>query len=109
MKRYPYTYCSGMMVIFTGDVMATLSRVANFTPMFWIDDIYLFGLLPAIAGNVTFYDVGYRQGISNLDYDKCYKCLKENPDSCPTLGMLTFEPEQALTLWNLTTVRKRNT
>ena len=60
MDTFPYDYCSGMAVILSGDLVPALYRAAFFSPVFWIDDVYLFGILPYVAGNVTMMHLGYK-------------------------------------------------
>ena len=43
---YP-RYCSGIAVVLSLDVVLALSRVASRVPFFWVDDVFLTGLLPA--------------------------------------------------------------
>ena len=54
MTRYPFPYCLGYFVILTGDIIGQLYEAAKVTPFFWIDDVYLFGILPEKVGNITF-------------------------------------------------------
>ena len=39
-----------------------------------MDDVYLFGILPAIASNVTFYDIRFEVGLFRLDWQAWLKC-----------------------------------
>jgi len=43
---YP-PYCSGIAFVLSLDVVLALSRVASRVPFFWVDDVYLTGILPA--------------------------------------------------------------
>nr|KAG5701061.1 hypothetical protein BaRGS_008782 [Batillaria attramentaria] len=55
LRRYPFTYCSGFAMGITGDLIPSLYQAAFFAPFFWIDDVYLYGILPFLAGNVKYY------------------------------------------------------
>ena len=41
---YP-AYCSGIAWVVTIDVVRTLNRIANRVKIFWIDDVYITGIL----------------------------------------------------------------
>jgi len=41
---YP-TYCSGLAIVMSTDVVLALARVASRVAFFWVDDVYLTGLL----------------------------------------------------------------
>ncbi|XP_070174282.1 beta-1,3-galactosyltransferase 5-like [Littorina saxatilis] len=98
-KMFPYDYCSGLTVMITGDLVPFLFGAARFTPVFWIDDIYLFGILPVIAANVTFYDVGYRKGVMDLQWERGLTCMKEKGHNCPLLAAAA-RGEQLDAMWN---------
>lgn len=55
-KFYP-TYCNGYAVFMTPDLITGMYRAAYLTPFFWVDDVYLFGLLPKKIGGVTWQNV----------------------------------------------------
>ena len=38
-------------------VLAQASQAAPFNPAYWIDDIYLYGILPTIASDISFIDI----------------------------------------------------
>ena len=43
---YP-PYCSGIALVLSLDVVLALSRIASRVAFFWVDDVFLTGLLPA--------------------------------------------------------------
>ena len=57
LSGFPFGNCKGVFVIMSGDLIEPLLRAAEMTPFFWIDDLYLFGLLPLAVGDVTFTDL----------------------------------------------------
>lgn len=84
MKRYPHTYCSGFTVFISTDLVPMLYRAAIASPFFWVDDFFLFGLLPskvpgmvheAIRPNLTFM------------HPEAYTCYIRNGKNC---GYLVF-------------------
>ena len=50
---YP-TYCSGSAFIMITDIAMALHDVSYSVPFFWVDDVYVTGLLPFKLGNVTY-------------------------------------------------------
>ncbi|XP_060566917.1 uncharacterized protein LOC132725746 [Ruditapes philippinarum] len=52
MTYFPVTYCNGFFTILTKDLIQEMYEAAKVTPFFWVDDVYLFGLLPDKIGNV---------------------------------------------------------
>lgn len=52
MTFFPVTYCNGFFTILTKDLIQEMYEAAKVTPFFWVDDVYLFGLLPDKIGNV---------------------------------------------------------
>ena len=98
---FPYNYCSGLTVMMTGDMMPALFSAAKVAPVFWIDDVYLYGILPAIASDVTFYDVGYRNDVMDLNWKRGLDCLKEKGHDCPLLAVSALR-EQLDAMWNET-------
>ena len=47
---FPFQHCKGYYVVMTGDLVAPFLEAAKITPFFWIDDVYLYGLLPLTVG-----------------------------------------------------------
>jgi len=43
---YP-AYCSGIALLLSLDVVLALARIASRVPFFWVDDVFLTGILPA--------------------------------------------------------------
>ena len=57
LEYYPFHYCGGYFVVLTGDLVRPMTAASRSAPFFWIDDIFLFGLLPHIVGDVFFADL----------------------------------------------------
>ncbi|XP_052278245.1 beta-1,3-galactosyltransferase 1-like isoform X3 [Dreissena polymorpha] len=74
MKHYPVTYCNGYFVILTGDLISSLYEASRTTPFFWIDDVYLFGLLVDKVGGVKFETLPNL----NLNENKAIECFNSN-------------------------------
>ena len=72
-RVYPFDYCDGFFVIMTGDLIKPLLEAATVNPFFWIDDVYLFGMLPLTAGNVTHIQMMSEMTKSFVEGDTCFK------------------------------------
>ena len=76
---YPFQYCWGFFVIMSADLIPAILEAAKVTPYFWIEDVYLFGLLPLTIGDVTVLDVG--RNLTSF-YAQSNKCLRVKRDRC---------------------------
>lgn len=54
MTYYPVDYCNGYIVLMSPDIIRGLYKASYLTPFFWVDDVYLYGLLPFKFGGVQF-------------------------------------------------------
>ena len=61
---YP-TYCTGGAFVMSTDVAVRMHRASYDVPFFWIDDLYITGLLPLKLANVT-----HRQFASGYVFDE---------------------------------------
>ena len=87
--RYPYTYCSGYFVLFTRDLMAPLYLAAKLAPFFWVDDVYLYGMLPYLVGNITYYS--FRNGeLLSLDRRDFQNCINLLEHRCPLFSGVVY-------------------
>ncbi|GAB1601606.1 beta-1,3-galactosyltransferase 2-like [Argonauta hians] len=57
LRYYPITYCNGYAVFISPNLIRGMYQAAFSTPFFWIDDVYLYGLLPAKMSNVVFHSL----------------------------------------------------
>ena len=94
---YPFKYCMGYTVLITRDLIRPMYRASSFTPFFWVDDVYLYGMLPNKVGNVTFKNI--RKDLSKITNTglKCY--LKRK--NCPILAMVAWDNDKSVVfkLW----------
>ena len=87
MKTFPYDYCSGFVVLLSSDLMGPMHQAAMTTPFFWIDDVYLFGMLPSVVGGVTYYNYALDKNIVLQD-KKAINCTQEQGARCPIFGSI---------------------
>ena len=81
-KFYP-RYCSGFLVLFTNDFMSALYRSASLTPFFWVDDVYLYGLVPSHVPGIHYN--GLAKGSHQLNGKMAIKCYKNVTKTCDFL------------------------
>lgn len=89
---FPYSYCSGFTVIMTYDLIDSLYEAAKITPYFWIDDFYLYGMLPFVVGNVTYQNLGIHWNMS-LIYSFALECTLARGVLCPIFSTLIGDNE----------------
>ena len=77
---YPFQYCPGLFVIMTHDVIKPLLEAARVTPVFWVDDVYIYGLLTSVAGNITMLEMNSieRQWVFNDKFTNQLNVLEIN-------------------------------
>lgn len=79
-KRYPHTYCSGLVVFISTDLVPMLYQAAIGSPFVWVDDFYLFGILPSKVDGVVHIDLRTRL---NFNLMKAVKCYTNYGTKCP--------------------------
>ncbi|KAK3586441.1 hypothetical protein CHS0354_030696 [Potamilus streckersoni] len=94
MTYFPVTYCNGFFVFMTTDIIKELYEASKVTPFFWIDDVYIFGLLPAKVGSIRFESM---EGLT-LSEEDSLKCFKMNKP-CNYLAATAVAKGNMETLW----------
>ncbi|XP_071119511.1 beta-1,3-galactosyltransferase 5-like [Haliotis cracherodii] len=54
---FPWKYCSGFVVMMTGDLLPLLYKASLAVPILWVDDVYLTGILVSRIKDVKFVNV----------------------------------------------------
>lgn len=74
-------YCEGPAVFMTNDVVPALVKSANMVPFFWLEDVYLYGV---VLQNVP--GLSYTQMGRGIEYDlhgkRVIKCFRETLTTC---------------------------
>lgn len=81
MTHYPVTYCNGFVVVLTSDIISEMYKAAQSTPFFWVDDVYVFGMLPDKIGGVQ--HIGLPN--LNLNEQEAIRCFERKNTTCPLL------------------------
>lgn len=108
LKAFPMNSCVGPYVILSNDLPPLLFKASKITPIFWIDDTYMYGLLTDVVGNVTFTTLKTKFSIympKNID-----TCFVKNRKPCHLLSLFPHPPKVIRNMWNLylTQLKKHN-
>ncbi|KAL3856608.1 hypothetical protein ACJMK2_011343 [Sinanodonta woodiana] len=95
-KFYP-RYCSGFGVIMSTDIIPFIYRAAYLTPFFWVDDVYLYGMLPSKIKDIAYISLA---GNFSLNFKKSLDCIDNTTQKCPFLISGGGKPEDVVQLWD---------
>ena len=90
MKAYPHAYCSGFYVFISTDLIPMLYQAAIGSPFFWVDDFFLFGLLPSRVPGVVHDNV--RSNLSFM-HPEAYTCYIRYRKKCKYMIVPAKEKE----------------
>ncbi|XP_045166401.1 uncharacterized protein LOC123529893 [Mercenaria mercenaria] len=83
LDAYPTDYCSGFLVIFTNDLIPALYQSSRVTPFFWVDDVYLYGLVPGNVPGLKY--IGLTGNWHQLGGQDALRCYRNATETCPFL------------------------
>ncbi|KAK6190467.1 hypothetical protein SNE40_002329 [Patella caerulea] len=92
---YPVPYCNGYFVLISPEIISALYRASALTPFFWVDDVYLYGLLPFKIGGVIHKDI---RGYLSLSWSEGKLCYM-NPKTCKLVAVNARQPELVEEMW----------
>lgn len=104
LRYYPTTYCNGYVVFISSDLIRAMYQASFSTPFFWIDDVYLYGLLPAKVQNVTYHNL---VSIFTLNQGHGLRCFVGN-STCKYLVSNAWRPDVMKSLWLATLAKLKN-
>ena len=102
LTHYPVQHCQGWAVFYTGDLICPLYSAAKVVPSFWVDDIYLYGLLPYTVGNVTFESI--EKHSMALIVEIGMECLNTAKINCKYLATLNHQYTAKRDKWFFTSL-----
>ena len=70
-KTFPVDHCQGYFVMMTADMIGPMLGAIKVNPFFFIDDIYLYGLLFHTVGDVTLTSFGELKTFTLLEHKTC--------------------------------------
>lgn len=74
---YPFPYCAGFFVVITPDLIRPMYLLAKSLNFFWIDDIFLYGMVPASMKGVHFNQIGRSKSMITEWFDAYKSCRKQ--------------------------------
>lgn len=92
---YPFNFCAGYLVILHTELVKELYEVSKSTPFFWIDDVFVYGILPEKTGNVVFKQIKHVTASESL----ALACLQNGTGICKYIGILTSKVRAMHVLW----------
>ncbi|KAK6168030.1 hypothetical protein SNE40_021936 [Patella caerulea] len=82
---YPFAHCIGFTVIYSGDIIPHLYEASFKIPLFWLDDVYVTGLLRLAVGGIQLIQ---QTQPNNLEPSKNgMRCLEEKDEDCTYLAV----------------------
>ena len=78
-------YCKSYAVLLSRSAMMSLIEASEQMAMFPAPDIYLFGYVPYIIGNMEVFDVGSKRAFHDFGQE-VVACYEEQKDRCPILA-----------------------
>ena len=95
--HYP-GYCAGLSFLLSADIIPAMYEASRSTPFFWVDDVYITGMLPAKAGAVKFVQLGDRMSLSGRE---AYRQYVQDPpgNTRPYIMVHGLTLRQKLQMW----------
>lgn len=94
---YPFNFCAGYIVILHTNLVKRLFEASKTTPMFWIDDVYVYGILAQRTGIA-----GHKKTTSiTFDEELATECFLIRKEKCDIIGTLTRDLQTIHTLWKI--------
>ncbi|GFO47914.1 beta-1,3-galactosyltransferase 1 [Plakobranchus ocellatus] len=100
-------YCKSYAVLLSQSAMLSLLAASEQVPMFPAPEIYLFGVLPYIVGDIEVYDVGSKRAFHDFGQE-VIACYEEKKDRCPMLASKASSARFE-TLFNMMKTRMQST
>ena len=94
---YTFRHCNGYFVMMSLDVVKQLLAVSEKEPKIWIDDVYLFGILPSKLDSVNMTQL---INVLSLYEDNAMACFQD-VSPCRLLSGYTYNQGSIQKLWRL--------
>lgn len=96
-------YCKGFAVLMSRGVISSLLAASDYVPPIHVDDLYLYGILPVVAGTVDIFHVGSKRAFHNSGLETV-GCYKTRLDKCPFVASIAFD-HPFTDLWEIVKAR----
>jgi hypothetical protein len=97
-QRYFPKYCAGLTYALSRDLIPLMYNASFTTPFFWIDDVYLTGLLPAKVKNVEYISLANN---FTLKQDDAIAQLKDLNKPLTHIIVHAKRSEEFMNMWNM--------
>lgn len=91
-------YCEGPAVFMTNDIIPALVKSAAMTPFFWLEDVYLYGVVLQNVPGLT-----YTQYVRGGDYDlhgkRVIRCFRDTLMTCTFLIVACTNQTDMVEVW----------
>ncbi|XP_050393485.1 uncharacterized protein LOC126811695 [Patella vulgata] len=102
--NYQFQFCIGFVLIISADVIPDLYRASFKVPFFWLDDVYLTGMLRSAVGAIEI--INHSGNLALTPREDGLRCLQAFPEQCPYLAVGSINSNIYRVLWDL--FKKRN-
>lgn len=99
MTRYPFTYINGPFGIITGDIILEMFAASKIVPFFWIEDVYIYGMLTDVIGQVEFKPLPGIFYLTKSNKGELIGCFSKTDRSCTKSMAFPVKPEDMSELW----------
>ncbi|CAG5126127.1 unnamed protein product [Candidula unifasciata] len=87
---YPFPYCAGFLTLVTPDLIEPMYTYGKSIDFFWIDDVFLYGMIPSVIQGVNFVQLGHNPRVMTQNYKEYKQCREsKGVDKCPLWATLT--------------------
>ncbi|KAL3855112.1 hypothetical protein ACJMK2_014341 [Sinanodonta woodiana] len=99
-QKYPVSYCLGPFVLIPGKLIPNMFETAKRTPYFWIDDVFLFGIIAELIQGTTLWplQIIFQHETKSL---ACFNGKKP----CKQMMAFAWKDDSMHTYWNATLVQ----
>lgn len=102
---FPFSHCTGGFVIYTSDLVQDLFIASNIVPFFWIDDVYVTGMLTEVLGHVQKENLLY-DNLIKFEIKPAIRCFEQTEKKCRALAAYTKSTLEKMQLWHMTVVQE---
>ncbi|RUS73794.1 hypothetical protein EGW08_018433, partial [Elysia chlorotica] len=89
-NTYHFPYCAGFFIIITTDLLMPMYQAAKTIDFFWIDDVFMYGMVPDFVGGIRFWQIGLKSRQITNTYKHYQKCKEKGQlGGCSYWAVLT--------------------
>lgn len=94
---YPFAFCRGYIVIYTSDIVSGLFEKAKSTPLFHLDDVFVYGMLAAKTGDISHT---FLENI-NANETESMDCFQQKRSKCSYFVSRVDDPRVMKQFWEI--------